>query len=328
MFSFIYKSKNSFLDGETSMSEEKQNHAAIIGAGVIGLSWASLLLAKGWHVRIHSPNRTLSKESRDLIHSSILEIPGYLPDKKDPLAHLESGPDLRWALENATIVQENSPENLELKQDLFAAIEKVAKPEAILLSSTSGIMASMLGKKMAHPERVMVGHPINPPHLVPLIELVPSAATPAKLVESAAQFYRSVDRVPVTLRKESPGFVFNRLQAAFFAQCIHLVADGVVTMEELDKIVTHSVGIRFISTGPFLALHKGGGTHGLRGYFSRYAKHLMMGWAHMKSPDLTPELIEKLSVEADSTFGVRSAGISSADENKILAKVVDFFSKI
>lgn len=211
-------------------------------------------------------------------------------------------PDLEAAVSGVDVVQENGPERLDLKQELFARIEAAAPPEALLLSSTSGLMPSDMGADLTAPGRVVVGHPFNPPHVVPLVEVVPGAQTPAATVEAAAAFYRSLGKVPVVLHKEIGGFVANRLQSALFRESVHLVLEGVVTPEELDQVVTESVGVRWATAGPFESYHLGGGPGGIRNLLEHLGPGMQERWRTLGQPELTPELVDRVSTSTEERF--------------------------
>jgi ketoreductase RED1 len=218
-------------------------------------------------------------------------------------------PDLEAAVTGADVVQENGPEVLELKQDLFARIEAAAPAAALLLSSTSGLMPSEMAARMHDPGRLVVGHPFNPPHVVPLVEVVPGPQTPEATVRAAAEFYRSLGKVPVVLRKEVGGFVANRLQSALFRESVSLVLDGVVTPEELDQVVTESVGVRWATAGPFESYHLGGGPGGIRHLLEHLGPGMARRWKDLGQPELTAEVVEQLSSATEQRF----AGQEHAD---------------
>ena len=168
-------------------------------------------------------------------------------------------PALERAVAQADVVQETGPERLDFKRDLWRRIAAVAPPHSLLLSSSSGIPATEQAAEMDAPGRMLIGHPFNPPHVIPLVEVVPGAQTSPEAVADAVAFYRAIGKVPQVVRKEIGGFVANRLQAAIFRECVSLVSQGVVTVDELDAIVTHSVGLRWAVDGPFASFHLGGG---------------------------------------------------------------------
>jgi ketoreductase RED1 len=264
---------------------------AVVGAGTIGLSWTTLMLAKGHTVRVTDPRPDLAQAVRDAVHEFAPTVPGFSGEAEELLSRLEIAGSVEEAVGGVHAVQENGPERLEFKQDLFAAIEKAAPAEALILSSTSGLTPSSMSERMADPGRLVVGHPFNPPHLIPLVELVGASESE---VARAKEFYLSLGKVPVVVHKEVRGHVANRLQRVLFEECVNLVEDGVVSMTELDDIVTNSVGVRWATVGPFLAFHLGGGPGGLRHMMS----HLM--------PYIPAPVQERLADQAEAVYPLAS----------------------
>lgn len=248
-------------NSKITLSEELQrfNPVTVIGAGTIGISWTTLFLAYGLTVRVNDPRPDL----KEVVLNGIEQIKPTLKALGLPTEnltdHLEIEPDLERSLQGSAVVQENGPERIEFKQELFSKIEKAVTKETLLLSSTSGIPSSEIAKGMKNPGRLLIGHPFNPPHLVPLVEVVPGEHTEVQAVNDAIAFYKSLGKEPMVLKKEIPGFVANRLQSALFREAIHLVLEEVVSMKDLDRIVTNSIGLRWAVGGPFLTFHLGGG---------------------------------------------------------------------
>jgi len=249
--------------------KKKSKTVAVIGAGVIGLSWARLFAEHGMTVRVTDPRPDLADVVPDgvLVASSVAE-----------------------AVRDADFVQENGPENLEFKKALFAELVREAPSDALLLSSSSAIPSTAFAEGIDG-SRVLIGHPFNPPHVIPLVEVVPGEQTSEESVLRAVEFYRSLGRTPVVERKEIPGFVGNRLQAALSREAAYLVEQGVVTPADLDAVVTNSLGLRWATVGPFLGAHLGGGPGGYRhlaGHIGKSMQALELG-----TPSQDPErLIE------------------------------------
>jgi ketoreductase RED1 len=260
---------------------------AVVGAGTIGLSWTTLMLAEGHTVRVTDPRPDLASAVRDAVREFAPTVPGFAGDVEELLSRVEIVGSVEQAVDGVQAVQENGPERLEFKQDLFAAIEQAAPSEALILSSTSGLTPSSMSSKMINPGRLVVGHPFNPPHLIPLVELV--GADEAE-VARAKEFYLSLGKVPVVVHQEVRGHVANRLQRVLFEECVNLVEQGVVSMTELDDIVTNSVGVRWATVGPFLAFHLGGGPGGLR--------HMM---AHLM-PYIPADAQARLADQAEAVY--------------------------
>lgn len=218
--------------------------ATIIGAGVIGVSWARLFADAGWDVRVSDPREDLEQ---------VLDGTGAT-----------AVPDLAEAAKDADFVQEAGPERIELKRQLFTTAAEAAKPDAVLASSTSSLLPSTIAEGNPAADRILVGHPFNPPQLMPLVEIVPSAQTTPEVVDRAVEIYRSLGRRPVRLNKEIRGFVGNRLQKVFNDESRYLVQEGVIDPGELDALVRNSLGLRWATIGPFESQHLGGGPGGIR----------------------------------------------------------------
>ena len=289
---------------------------AVVGAGTIGLSWAALFASHGHEVRVTDPRPDLD----DVVRAGVLELADVLPG--DLLASITTGPDLEAAVTGADVVQENGPERIELKQELFARIEAAAPSHALLLSSTSGLMPSDMGASMREPGRVVVGHPFNPPHVVPLVEVVPGGQSTPETVEAAVAFYRSLGKVPVVLHKEIGGFVANRLQSAVFREAVHLVLSGVVTPEELDQVVTESVGVRWATAGPFESYHLGGGPAGIRHLLEHLGPGMVRRWKDLGQPELTDAVVERISSSTEARFAGQDYADRTAARDRVQLAVL------
>jgi ketoreductase RED1 len=284
---------------------KRYNKTAIIGAGVIGASWTALFLARGLEVVVNDPRPDVETLVRDYIRSSLptLETLGL------PIANLEAKlrfeADLERAVAGADLVQENGPERIEFKQDLWARISKVVGDKTLLASSSSARTATEQALKCSRPERLLVGHPFNPPHLIPLVEVVPGAKTSEDAVTDAVAFYAALGKVPRVVRKEMPGFVANRLQRAIFRECCYLVIEGVVKVDELDDIVTSSIGLRWAADGPFRSFHLGGGAGGFKSFFKQFGPGLNDAWKNMAPVDLNEAAQNKIIAQAEASFAAQ-----------------------
>ncbi|MFF9157484.1 3-hydroxyacyl-CoA dehydrogenase family protein [Streptomyces sp. NPDC014846] len=278
--------------------------AAIIGGGVIGISWAGLFLARGIDVVINDPRTDIE----GLVLAGLDEITPALAALGLPTDNLTDRltfeADLATAVAGVDIVQENGPERLELKQQIWQTIEQAAPAHALLATSTSSIPATDIAQAMRQPERLIVGHPFNPPHLVPLVEIVPGEKTSPETVRQAKDFYTALGKKPQVLRKEIPGFVANRLQSALFRECVYLVAQGVVTEAELDDIVTASIGMRWAVGGPFRTFHLGGGPGGLPHFIEHLGRAMEASmWPALGSPTFDDTTVATLINQAREAFG-------------------------
>jgi ketoreductase RED1 len=280
-----------------------REHVTVIGGGTIGASWSALFLAWGLEVRLHDP----SPEVESTVLASLTHIAPSLDalglPTQDLAARLTFPAELEEALDGADLVQENGPEDFGFKRALWPRVERAVGADTLLLSSSSGIRASAMAKDMADPGRLLIGHPFNPPHVVPLVEVVPGPGTAAGLVDEAVAFYRAVGKHPLVLNKEVPGFVANRLQSALFRECVHLVSEGVVGMGDLDAIVTSSIGLRWSVAGPFLSFHLGGGSGGLPHFLEHLGPGMEAMWGILGDPRFDEATIQLLKDEVERAYG-------------------------
>ncbi|MGW5043607.1 3-hydroxyacyl-CoA dehydrogenase family protein [Streptomyces griseoluteus] len=293
-------------DQESPAGSGCYRNATVIGAGVIGTSWAALFLAHGLRVIVTDPR----PEAEQQVRAGVEEIAPSLAALGLPTEgltdRLRFEPDLAAAVADADLVQENGPERLGVKQEIWRTVEEAAPAHALLATSTSGVPATAIAEALEQPERLVVGHPFNPPHLVPLVEVVPGERTAPETVERACALYTALGKKPQVLRKEIPGFVANRLQSALFREAVHLVAEGVVTEAELDAIVTDSIGMRWAVAGPFRTFHLGGGPGGLPHFLTHLGTQMAAGWPHLGRPALDEPTVTLLTRQAQDAFGTES----------------------
>ncbi len=238
-------------------------HAAVIGTGVIGGSWVSNFLAQGLDVTAWDPAPGAEARLRDTVAAQwpVMQAIGLAPGA-DP-GRLRVCADLAGALDGAGFVQENGPELLPAKQTLFQEMAALTGPEVVLATSSSTLKASEVQPGCRHPGRVLVGHPFNPPHLIPLVEVVGGTETSAEAMDTAMAFYRQIGKHPIRLKREMKGHVANRLQAALWQELYHLLKEDVASVEDLDAAISHGPGLRWALLGPFLNLHLSGGPGGM-----------------------------------------------------------------
>src|SRR6266852_1086993 len=230
-----------------------ERNVAIIGAGLIGRAWAAIFARAEWNVRLTDPHvPTLAAAPRlirDELHA--LARHGLADDPDGAVARVSVAASLREAVMDVEFVQENGPEKVEEKQIIFAELDKLAPPDALLVSSTSAITASRFTETLPGRARCLVSHPVNPPHLVPLVELVGAPWTAADTISRAREIYREIGQVPVTINREINGFVLNRLQGALLAEAFRLVGEGFISAEDLDHTMKDGLGLRWSFLGPF-----------------------------------------------------------------------------
>ena len=267
-------------------------HVAVLGAGTIGASWAAFFLARGLSVAASDPAPHGEDFLRRFVDNAwpALEALG-LGEGADP-SRLTFNADPAAASEGAQFVQENAPERIEVKQALFERIGAVLGPEVLIASSSSTLLPSAMQARCPHPERFVLGHPFNPPHLIPLVEVCGGAKTAADAIARAMRFYRAIGKHPIRLNKEMPGHVSNRLQAAIWREAAYLVEQGVVNVADVDAAVAQGPGIRWALMGPILTYHLGGGAGGLRYLMDHIGVAPL--WPHLGTPTMTPEFEQRL----------------------------------
>src|SRR5215470_3484295 len=244
---------------------------AIIGTGVIGASWASLFLAKGLQVVATDPAPNAEAALRKFVDAAwpALERLGLSPGASR--ANLTFTADLAQALAGADLVQENGPERIDFKQKLYAQLDELLPPEAIIASSSSGLTMSEIQKgAKSHPERCVIAHPFNPPHLIPLLEIVGGAKTSEETIRRTEEFYSSIGKRTVRLHKELPGHVANRLQAAVAREAYYLVAEGVLSAADVDTALSWGPGLRWGVMGNMMLNHLGASTGGIEHFFAQF----------------------------------------------------------
>jgi 3-hydroxyacyl-CoA dehydrogenase len=297
------------------------DRVAVLGAGTIGASWTAQFLARGLSVAVHDPAPGYEARVRAFVQTAwpTLERLG-LPAKADP-TRITFHDDPAAAVEGVALVQENGPENLEAKRGLFARIDAALPPETVVASSTSGFMPSELQAGRRGPERYVVGHPFNPPHLIPLVEVVGGRATDPAVVDWTADFYAALGKRPIRIRREMPGHVANRMQVALYREAIHLVLEDVASIEDVDAAIAYGPGLRWALMGPHMAHHLAGGRGGLRHLLEHIGPGIERWWNDLGRPDLTPAAIDRL-VEAFGKAETRPIAELEAERDTLLVALL------
>jgi ketoreductase RED1 len=280
----------------------RYSRVAVVGAGVIGASWTAVFLAHGLSVVVNDPRDDVEGVVADYIAKAAPTLGEFGLPTENFSKKLSFEADLERAVADVDVVQENGPERIEFKQDLWARIGRVVPSHALLLSSSSAKTATEQSLKMENASRLLIGHPFNPPHLIPLVEVVPGERTDPSAVKDAVALYKALDKVPRVLRKEIQGFVANRLQRAIFRECCHLVLEGVVTVDELDDIVTSSIGLRWAADGPFRSFHLGGGPVGFPAFFRQFAPGMEAAWKSQAPVTLDEKAQKTIIEQAEASF--------------------------
>ncbi len=288
-------------------------HIGVIGAGTIGASWTAYFLARGYRVTVSDPAPAVETVVRSYIEKAWpdLEQLGIVTDRGDP-ARIAFKPDAATAAKAVNFIQESVPERLEIKRALYAEIEPVLAPETIIASSASGLMVSELQQQAIHPERFVLAHPFNPPHLIPLVEVLGGQRTDPAAVDWVLDFYNGCGKTAIRLNKEVPGHVANRLQAALWREAIHLVAEGVASVADVDRAIASGPGLRWAIFGPHMTFHLAGGGQGMGVFIERYRDSFHRWWDDLGDPRLTGDIGQILAdglieAEADRDFEALAA---------------------
>jgi carnitine 3-dehydrogenase len=295
---------------------------AVIGAGTIGASWAAWFLSRGLEVVASDPSPGAPELIRRMVEGAwpILQQLGAVPGA-DP-GRWSFEPDPVKAATGCDAVQESAPERYEVKLPLLRAISAALPEDALILCSSSGLLVSRLSEGCTHPERVVIGHPFNPPHLIPLVEVVGGGTASAGAVEAAVEFYRAIGKHPIVLNKEVPGHLANRLQAALWREAVHMVAEGVASVADVDAAISQGPGLRWALMGPHATFHLAGGEGG----YAHFMHHLMPAvtswWESLGNPVLTPELQRALIEGVAQETGGRPIPALAAERDAALVRLL------
>jgi len=275
---------------------------AVLGAGTIGASWTAWFLARGLSVSVWDPRPEAAEYVRRYVAEAwpamarIGMVANASPDAWRFCATAEE------AVAGAQFVQENGPERLELKRALYTRIDPVLPADAILASSTSGLIMSEMQAGLRSAARFAVGHPFNPPHLIPLVEVVGGKDTAPETVRWCLAFYAHIGKKPIWIRKEAAGHLANRLQAALYREAVSAVVSGLASVEDVDTAITAGPGLRWAVMGPHMTFHLGGGEGGMTHMLAQFRPAFESWWATMDTPDLTDavcrQIIEGVAAEA------------------------------
>ena len=273
---------------------------AVIGCGTVGASWAALFLAHGLDVAAYDPSPGAEERLQSFVDHALDQLAELGTREKGELRF--SG-DLTDVLGAADFVQENVPEDEALKRRMLADIDALTAEGVIIASSTSALLRSSIVADCKTPRRFIVAHPFNPPHLVPLVELV---GDDENIVQQAAEFYRTVGRRPVILRREMPGHIANRLSSALYREAVYLVEQGVASVADIDAALCNGPGLRWAVMGPHMTYHLGGGPGGIEHYLAHLGPSQVRRWASLGNPTLSPEVQKRIVEGVAEEAGDRS----------------------
>jgi carnitine 3-dehydrogenase len=300
---------------------------AIVGTGLIGASWAAQYLARGFDVIATDPAPNAEAGLRKCVDEAwgMLTVVGLTSGaSRDRLAFT---PDLKEAVSKADFVQESVPERALLKSKVFALMDEAAPPDTILASSASGITMDVIQSGCKHPERCVIGHPFNPPHIIPLVEVVGGAKTSEVVIERAMAFYASIGKKPIRLHKAVPGHVGNRLQAALYREVLYLVQQGVLSVEDADIAVSYGPGLRWGVMGPSLQWHLGGGSGGIRHFVDRFMDGFAGLMKTLEMPDISPALRQTIIDGVLKEANGRSVEQLADAENRLVLELLGLRAK-
>ncbi len=293
-------------------------NVAIVGTGVIGASWAAYYLSRGFDVIATDPAPNAEANLRKYVDEAWTTLSKNGLSSGASRDRLTFEPKMAQALAKADFVQENAPERPDFKIKLFAEMDDATPPASILASSSSGITMDVIQSQCKRPERCVIGHPFNPPHVIPLVEVVGGAKTSSQTIEKTMAFYASIGKKPIRLYKALPGHVANRLQAALYKEVLYLIQQGVLSVEDADAAVSYGPGPRWGVMGPSLQWHLGGGQNGIH----HFMEHLMDPMAGLMkvlgSPNVTPELKQTVTDGVMRMAGNRSVEELAEEENQVL----------
>ena len=303
-------------------SSNAQTRIAIVGTGVIGASWAAYFLARGFSVSATDPADGAEARLRSLVDEfwpALARVGLAEGASRDPLSF---DPDLSRAVEGCDFVQENGPERVDLKRDLLAQISATAPRDALIATSSSGILISDIQDAAEYPQRVLLGHPFNPPHLIPLVEVVGGRLTSPEAIQRALAFYAAIGKKPIHIRREVKGHVANRLQAALWREAFYLVDQGVASIADIDTAIAHGPGLRWALLGPFLNLHLSGGAQGIGHVIDHLGPPMESWWRDLGDLSFTPKVRTEAVEGVAAELSGRDLAALTAARDDILIKLL------
>jgi 3-hydroxyacyl-CoA dehydrogenase len=300
---------------------------AIVGTGVIGASWAAQYLARGLDVVATDPAPNAEANLRKYVDEAWKDLTNLGLSTGASRERLAFTTDMNEALSKVDFVQENGPERPDFKIKLFADMDEATPVDSLIASSSSGITPSVMQTKCIHPERIVIGHPFNPPHIIPLVEVVGGTKTSADAIKQAMAFYAAIGKKPVYLKKELPGHVGNRLQAALYREVMSLIQKDVLSVEDADVAVSYGPGLRWGVMGPSLQWHLGGGAGGIKHFMDHLMDPLVAMIKTLGTPDVTPELKQTIVAGVMREAGNRTVDELAEEENRQLLGLLSVRSK-
>ena len=267
---------------------------AIIGTGVIGAGWTIRLLAKNKVVNVYDPNISQLNFLKNEIRRVSKSVLRFYKTNKLNINNLYFNNSIKDAVKDADLIQENAPENLNIKKKIVKEISKWAKPNAIIASSSSGLLPTKIQQSCKLPGRFLIAHPFNPVYLLPLVELVKGKKTKINFIKKSKIFYQSIDMYPLILKKEVEGYLSDRLQESMWRESLHILNEDLASSDDLDKAIIHGPGLRWALMGNFLTFHLAGGKLGMKHTLEQFGPTLKIPWTKLKAPNLTKKLSNKI----------------------------------
>ena len=301
---------------------------AIVGTGVIGASWAALYLARGFDVIATDPAPNAEANLRHYVDTAWeeLEVLGLSP--KASRDRLSFTLNMKEAVSGADLIQENGPERKDFKIKLFADMDDASPSDSIVASSSSGLTMTVMQSACKHPERCVIGHPFNPPHVIPLVEIVGGEKTSPETIQRVISFYSSIGKKPIHLRKEVVGHVANRLQAALYREIVYLIEQGVVDVADADTAVCWGPGLRWGVMGPNLLFHLGGGANGIRHFMEQFTGPLSTWWKDLGTiTEFSPSIKQTIIDETLQEAGDRSIEQLEQERDEMLLGLLNLRNK-
>jgi 3-hydroxyacyl-CoA dehydrogenase len=295
---------------------------AIVGTGVIGASWAAQYLARGFDVVATDPGPNAEANLRKYVDEAWPDLTSIGLSKGVSRDRLSFTPNMKDAVSQADLVQENAPERPDFKMKLYADMDDLTPVDSLLASSSSGITPSVIQSKCKHPERVVIGHPFNPPHIIPLVEVVGGTKTAPEAIQQAISFYASIGKKPIHLKKELPGHVANRFQAALYREMLYIIEQGILSVEDTDAAVSYGPGLRWGVMGQSLQWHLGGGAGGIKHFMDHLMDPLAGMMKALGTPNITPELKQKVVDGVMREAGNRSVDELAQAENEVIIELL------
>lgn len=299
---------------------------AVLGAGTIGAAWAAFFSLAGLDVRVADP-APAAQARLDAMRARARPVMQALGQLSPTPTAPRLCASIAEAVRGAAMVQEALPERLELKREAYRAVEAAAPADALLMSSSSGLLPSVLQQGLQHPQRLLIAHPCNPAYLMPLVELVGGALTAPDALERAEAFYRALGKQTVRLQREATGHLVNRLQAALWREAVHLVAEGYASVADVDRAVTEGLGARWTVCGPHAVFHLSGGAEGMAGFLDRLGDAVEGWWADLGTPRLDAATRDKLIAQMREASAGRSPQAMAQQRDAHMLRVLGLDKK-